>query len=77
MRRTLIALTLALSLTACKKTGEGEYQVKTPDIDIKPDSATLRLPEVKGGDIDVKSKPETLIINKPSVKVTPPSVKRP
>jgi hypothetical protein len=41
----LLVSALALtSAAACKKTGEGEYQVKYPEL--KTDSATVRTPTV-------------------------------
>jgi hypothetical protein len=61
---TTFALLGLLSLaTACKKTGEGEYQVKVPDVDVKSDSATIRTPSV-----DVVK--DTVVV--PKVKVRPP-----
>ena len=43
MRKTLMALglaTLALS-SACKKTGENEYKVTTPDVNVSADTHTV------------------------------------
>ena len=35
MRKTLLGVALlVLPLAACKKTGENEYQVKTPDVNV-------------------------------------------
>ena len=63
----LIAI-VALSLTAaCQKTGEGEFEVKTPDVDVSTDTTTIRTPSVDVGtdtakvvvpDVDVKTPQE-------------------
>ena len=61
MRKTLLGVALlVLPLAACKKTGENEYQVKTPDVNVSTDSHTVRTP-----DVDVGSKVDTL--NVPTV----------
>jgi hypothetical protein len=79
------AALLALPLSACTKTGENEYQVKTPEIGT--DTHTVRTPDVDLGTKKdtistpvVGTKPETLIVNKPVVgtkktEVTTPTVK--
>ena len=45
-----IALTLAIAAltaaAACKKTGENEFQVQTPDVDVKTDTTTIKTPDV-------------------------------
>lgn len=47
MRKTVVAALAAVALlAACKKTGENEYQVKTPDVDVSTDSTTIRTPDV-------------------------------
>jgi hypothetical protein len=49
---TTIAALLAVSaLAACEKTGEGEFQVKTPeaDVDVSTDTATIQTPSVDVG----------------------------
>ncbi len=49
---TIIATLLAVStLAACEKTGEGEFQVKTPeaDVDVSTDTATIQTPSVDVG----------------------------
>ena len=85
MRKFLLgAVILTLPLSACKKTGEGEYQVETPtigtetktvttpDIDIGTQKDTINTPVVG-------TRPETLIVQKPVVgtkktEVTTPTV---
>ncbi len=73
MRKFLIAaVILTLPIAACKKTGENEYQVKTPTIGT--DTNTITTPDV---DVGMKkdtistpvvgTKPETLIVQKPVV----------
>ena len=49
---TIVATLLAVStLAACEKTGEGEFQVKTPevDVDVSTDTATIQTPSVDVG----------------------------
>ena len=53
------AIVAVVSISACKKTGEGEYQVEkpvvgtqtdtinTPSIDVGTDSATIKVPTVR------------------------------
>ena len=76
MRKIAAALALAAvaTLGACKKTGEGEYKVATPDIDVSTDTTTIRTPSVDVGTrIDTINTPtagtvpETLIVQKPVV----------
>lgn len=70
MRKPTFVLTLSLAaaLGACQKTGEGEYQVKTPDVNVSTDTATIRTPSV-----DVRTEPETVITNVPKVDVQTPA----
>ncbi|MEO8561066.1 MAG: hypothetical protein ABI601_03260 [bacterium] len=88
MRKTLLgAALLVLPLAACKKTGDNQYQVKTPDVNITTDSHTVTTPSVDVGTRKdtistpvVGTKPETLIVQKPVVgtkktEVTTPTVK--
>ncbi len=88
MRKTLLgAALLVLPLAACKKTGDNEYQVKTPDVNVSTDTHTITTPSVDVGTRKdtistpvVGTKPETLIVQKPVVgtkktEVTTPTVK--
>ena len=50
-------------LAACKKTGEGQYQVKTPHVDVSTDTHTVQMPSV-----DVKKETVTTIVPKVTVK---------
>ncbi len=73
MRKLLLgAVILTLPLAACKKTGENEFQVKTPTIGT--DTNTITVPDVDVGTrMDtintpvMGTKPETLIVQKPVV----------
>jgi hypothetical protein len=74
-----IALTLAIAAltaaAACKKTGENEFQVQTPDVDVKTDTTTIKTP-----DVDVVKDTATVTVPKVSVKkdsakITVPKVK--
>ena len=77
MRKSMMVAALAAVtvLAACQKTGEGEYQVKTPDVDVNSKTTTIETPSV-----DVR--PETSLVITPRVEVTtpgerPPATKRP
>jgi hypothetical protein len=88
MRKSLLGVALlVLPLAACKKTGENEYQVKTPDVNVSTDSHTVKTPDVDVGTKQttintpvVGTQPETVIVQKPVVgtkktEVTTPTVK--
>jgi hypothetical protein len=86
MRKMLLGgALLALPLAACKKTGDNEYQVKTPVVSTETKTVTTPSVEV-GSQKDTINTPvvgtqkETLIVNKPVVgtkktEVTTPTVK--
>jgi hypothetical protein len=69
VRRIALAAVIvaASSLAACKKTGEGEYQVKTPDVDVSTDTTTIRTP-----DVDVTKDTIQMTVPKVEVKNPPP-----
>jgi hypothetical protein len=80
MRSATLAAAIAVFLltSACKRTGEGEYQVEKPVIGSETD--TVRMPSVETGsvkdtinvpDVDVKS--EKKEVDLPKVDVEPPS----
>jgi hypothetical protein len=85
MRKTLLGVALlVLPLAACKKTGENEYQVKTPDVNVSTDSHTVRTPDVDvGSKVDtlnvptVGTKKDTIVIDKPVVGTKKEEVKTP
>ena len=85
MRKTLLGVALlVLPLAACKKTGENEYQVKTPDVNVSTDSHTVRTPDVDvGSKLDtlnvptVGTKKDTIVIDKPVVGTKKEEVKTP
>jgi len=61
-KSALIVSALVLtSAAACKKTGEGEYQVKYPEL--KTDTATVRTPTV-----DVTKDTATVVVPKVQMK---------
>jgi hypothetical protein len=63
---TAIALLATITtLGACTKTGEGEYQVETPDVDVSTDTTTIRTPSV-----DVRT--DTVSVPVPKVDIDPP-----
>ena len=71
MRKMLIgAVLLAVPLTACKKTGDNEYQIKTPTIGTDTHTVTTPSVEMRKDTIStpvVGTKPDTVIIQKPVV----------
>ena len=76
---SMLALASVATLAACEKTGEGEYQVRGPDVDrrgdtitIGTDTATIRVPTV-----DVGRTTDTLIVGRPTVDVNRPGGARP
>ena len=58
------ALTTLVALGACKKTGEGEYQVQTPEV--STDTTTVRTPSV-----DVGTDTATVVV--PNIDVKTPA----
>jgi hypothetical protein len=86
VRKLALALTIAAATTlgACQKTGEGEFQVKTPDVDVSTDTTTIRTPSVDvGSKIDTINTPvvgttkDTLIVDRPTVGSKKTEVKTP
>jgi hypothetical protein len=74
----VVVAVLALSITACKKTGEGEYQVEkpvigtqtdtihTPSVEVGTDTANVTVPKVQ-------VRRDTAAIKVPTVKVKSPN----
>ena len=85
MRKTLLGVALlVLPLAACKKTGDNEYQVKTPEVNVSTDSHTVRTPDVDVGTKTdtintpvVGTKKDTIVIDKPVVGTKQTEVKTP
>ncbi len=86
MRRSafMLTLTLAAALGACQKTGEGEFKVKTPDVDVSTDTATIRTPTVDvGSKVDTINTPvvgttkDTLIVDRPTAGTKRTQVRTP
>jgi hypothetical protein len=85
MRKTLLGVALlVLPVAACKKTGENEYQVKTPEVNVTTDSHTVRTPDVDVGTKTdtlnvpvVGTKKDTVVIDKPVVGTKKAEVKTP
>jgi len=70
MRKASLVAAIAILTVAgaCKKTGEGEYQVKTPDVDVSADTHTVQTPTVEAG-----TRTDTLITKTPTVDVKTPA----
>jgi hypothetical protein len=82
MRKLAIALAAVAVLGACKKTGEGEYEVQKPVVGTQTD--TVHTPSVDvGTKTDTVNTPtvgtqkDTLIVNKPVVGTKKTEVKVP
>jgi hypothetical protein len=68
-KASLVAAVAILSIaTACKKTGEGEYQVQTPDVNVSADTHTVQTPTVETG-----TKKDTVVVTTPTVDVKTPA----
>lgn len=71
-KASLVAAVAIISIAgACKKTGEGEYQVKTPDVDVSTDTSTVQTPTVETG-----TRKDTVITTVPTVDVKTPAERR-
>ncbi len=84
MRKALLGVAVLVSLAACSKTGENEYQVKTPDVNVSTDTHTVRTPDVDVGTKTdtlnvpvVGTKKDTIVIDKPVVGTKEAEVKTP
>jgi hypothetical protein len=77
MTRKLLALAAAAvtMTTACKKTGDGEYQVMTPNVDVKADTHTVRTPTVDVVKDTAKIVTPNIDIKKDTSTVTVPKVR--
>jgi hypothetical protein len=82
MRKVIIALAIAATLGACKKTGEGQYEVDKPVVGTQKD--TINTPSVDvGTKVDTISTPtvgttkDTLIVDRPTVGTKKTVVKTP
>ena len=83
MRNVLLgAVLLALPLAACKKTGDNEYQVKTPTIGTE--TRTVTTPSVDVGTRTdtintpvIGTKKDTIIVDKPVMGTKKTEVKTP
>ena len=81
MRKTALTLAIAAltAVAACQKTGENEFQVETPDVDVNRDTTTVRTPDVDVvrdtatvtvPNVDVRK--DTATVTVPKVKVKKP-----
>ena len=71
MRKVIVAAALAAmsTLVACKKTGEGEYQVKTPDVNVSTDTHTVETPSAE-------VRKDTVTTEVPKVRVKTPEERK-
>lgn len=84
MRSHIIALSLAvLALPACKKTGDGEYEVDRPVAGTEKDTIIVDKPVVgtvkdtiHTPTVEVGTTKDTVVITKPTVTVHKPDTNR-
>ena len=83
-RKALLSVALLVSIAACSKTGENEFQVKTPDVNVSTDTHTVRTPDVDiGTKTDTLNVPvvgtqkDTIVIDKPVAGTKQTEVKTP
>ena len=84
MRTSALLPTLlaAAALGACTKTGDGQYQVKTPTVDVNTKTTTVSTPTI-GTKTDSISTPvvgtqkDTIVVDKPVVGTKKTEVKVP
>ena len=74
MQKIAVALTLAalVSVTACKKTGEGEYEVQKPVIGTQTD--TVHTPSVEVGTDTAKVVTPKVEVKKDTAKIVTPKI---
>ena len=77
MRKTALTLVLAAltAVAACKKTGENEFQVETPDVDVSKDTTTIRTPDVDVVKDTARVTVPNVDVRKDTATVTVPKVK--
>ena len=82
MRHIMLAGLALLVAAGCKKTGEGEYQVQTPDVKVGTDTNTVRTPTVEvGRDTHVIDRPtlerrgDTITLGRTRDTIVTPEVK--
>ena len=61
----LVALAALTTLSACKKTGEGQYEVQKPVIGTETD--TVNTPTVETGTVK-----DTVVVTRPTVEINKP-----
>lgn len=62
----ILSLSAVVALAACQKTGEGEYKMETPDVDVSTDTTTVRTPSIDVGK-------DTVTMTVPDVNVMTPA----
>ena len=74
MRKLTVALALVAvsSLSACKKTGEGEYEVQKPVVGVQTD--TIHTPSVEVGTDTTKVVTPKVSVSKDTTKIVTPKV---
>ena len=84
MRKALLGVVVIVSVAACSKTGENEFQVKTPEVNVSSDTHTVKTPDVdvgtKSSTVNVPvvgTQKDTVIIDKPVVGTKETEVKTP
>ena len=73
LRSTAALFAAAVTLVACKKTEDGQLQVKVPEVDVKVRTDTVQAPNLP--DVDIGTKRDT--ITTPTVGTKRTEVRRP
>jgi hypothetical protein len=71
----LAAAAVTAMSAACKKVGDNEYQVVTPNVDVKADTHTVRTPSVEIVKDTAKVVTPNIDIKKDTSKVAVPKVR--
>ena len=73
-RAILVAFVAAATLGACKKTSDGNMEVKTPTVDVGTKTDTVGTPTMPN--VDVGTKKDTMIVTKPTISVNKDTAKK-
>jgi hypothetical protein len=74
----VLALAAVSALAGCKKTGEGEYEVKGAAVDKKGDTITVDTgsAHISTPTVDAGMKKDTLVVDRPTVDVKTPGERK-
>jgi hypothetical protein len=70
-----VLIAMAVGVSACSKTEDGQLQVQVPDVDVKVSRDTVTIPQPNLPDVDIGTKRDT--ITTPTVGTKRTEVQRP